>query len=457
MKPGYKSRLKITSLILLFSLLFGLFSLYGCALPADPSDKTDQNENDKTDKNENEENNEENNEDDSVSISGLTNPEKYTPFTISEEKVRSAIDAAMLKVDMSLELYGSDKFPTNFAKDEPYSARDNKGGWWQGFWTGMLWHAYELTENDKYRTTAQQHVLSFYQRIYQKNGVDNHDMGFLFSLSCVAAYRKTGDPTAKAAALMAADHLITRYNERSEFIQAWGEVGEEAEFRLIIDCLMNIPLLYWATEVTGDQKYKDMAYRHFLTTSEVIYRADGSTYHTYFFDANTGEPLRGATKQGAGDETTWSRGQSWGIYGPMLTHVYMKDEKSLEVFREAAIYYLNNIPSDYVAYWDLCYNDGDYEPKDSSSASIAACAFLEAAKHLDESDPYREIYLSAAHRIMNSLIDHYTTKDIPNVNGLLLHGTNSGQSGIDHMQIWGDYFYLEALHRLVDPDWQLYW
>ena len=143
----------------------------------------------------------------------------------------------------------------------------------------------------------------------------------------------------------------------------------------------------------------------------------------------------------------------------MLTYIYIKDQRALDTFVSAANYYLSYLPSDYVAYWDLSFGDGAYEPKDSSSAAIAVCAMLEAVKHMDESDPQRKLFLNASHRIMNSLIDSYLTKDIEESNGLLLHSTYSkpGNVGVDEMNIWGDYFYMEALHRMLDPEWELYW
>jgi unsaturated chondroitin disaccharide hydrolase len=284
-------------------------------------------------------------------------------------------------------------------------------------------------------------------------------MGFLYSPSCVAAYKLTGNEQAKEAAILAADHLISRYHQTGEFIQAWGSVGADDNYRLIVDCLMNIPLLYWATEATGDPIYRDIAYKHFKTTISVCYREDGSTYHTFYFDKNTGAPLKGVTHQGASDDSTWARGQAWGMYGPLLTYIYVKDERALDTFKSAANYYLTYLPEDYVAYWDLSFTDGSNEPRDSSSAAIAVCAMLEAIKHMDEDDPERRLYVNACNRIMNSLIDSYTTKDVPEANGLLLHGTYSkpGNHGVDEMTNWGDYFYMEALHRMLDPDWDLYW
>ena len=387
--------------------------------------------------------------------------EKYTDFEIPREKLEYALAEALKKIDYALPAF-TDKFPNECSKNNVYPAIDNNDGrstWTTGFWTGILWHAYELTGDYKYKDVANGHVPGFYERIEKKNGVNHHDMGFLYMPSCVAAYKLAGNVQGKDAALMAADHLITRYHETAEFIQAWGSVGADDNYRLIVDCLLNIPLLYWASEVTGDQKYHDIAYKHFSTTVSVCYREDGSTYHTYYFDKVTGLPLRGATAQGASDDSTWSRGQAWGMYGPMLTYIYVRDERALDTFKNAANYYLAYLPNDYIAYWDLSFTDGDDEPRDSSSAAIAVCAMLEAIKHMDERDPYRRLYYNACQRIMNSLIDDYITKNIPEANGLLLHGTYSkpGNNGVDEMTTWGDYFYMEALHRLLDPTWELYW
>ncbi len=384
--------------------------------------------------------------------------DKYGEFELSKYKLECAFLDALDKIDYALPTF-TDKFPSHASVDNVYEAVNNNSGWNEGFWTGILWHAYELTANEKYKDVATGQIDSFRYRIENRLGVDFHDMGFLYTPSCVAAYKLTGDESAKEAALMAADNLITRYHEKGEFIQAWGTLGSASEYRLIVDCLMNIPLLYWATEVTGNTKYRDAAYSHFKTTLDVCYRKDGSTYHTYFFDVTTGDPIRGETHQGVSDDSTWSRGQAWAMYGPLLTYVYERDEAALDAFRAAADYYLLHLPSDYVPYWDLSFTSGRSEPRDSSSAAIAVCALLEGAKYMDVNDPTRAKYINAAKRIMSSLIDSYTTKYDYRANGLLIHGTYNkpSNSGIDEMTIWGDYFYMEALHRMLDPEWELYW
>lgn len=391
-------------------------------------------------------------------IPAITNPEKYSEFTLPREKVEAALKEAFKKVDLGIEQFGY-KFPNEYSENNVYKTVENTFGWGNGFWSGILWHSYQLTGNEKYKEVALGQIPSYTKRIVEKIGVNHHDMGFLFSLSCVAAYKLTGNEEAKNAALMAAEHLTTRYRVPGDFIQAWGNVNDPKDNRLIIDCLLNIPLLYWASEVTGDKKYDEMAWKHFNTTIGVCCRPDASTYHTYYFDSETGAPVKGVTHQGAFDESAWARGQAWGIYGPMLTRTYKESDGAMQVFKATSSYFLNHLPEDYVPFWDLCFTDGDNEPRDTSSAAIACCGMLEALKHMDKADSLYSIYTNAVNRIMNSLIDKYTSKDVPEANGLLLHQTYAKPQGIgiDEMNIWGDYFYMEALHRLVEPDWKLFW
>ena len=391
-------------------------------------------------------------------IPAIKNAERYGDFDLPKEKLLYALGEAVKKIDYALPTF-TEKFPEHASVNNVYEAVDNDDGWNTGFWTGILWHAYEMTGNEKYKEVALSQVPSYLYRIENKIGVNHHDMGFVFIPSCVAAYKLTGNEDAKRAALLAAEHLTTRFQEKGEFIQAWGNVNDPKDYRLIVDCLLNIPLLYWASEVSGNPKYDDIGFKHFNTTTDVCCREDASTYHTYYFDPETGAPVKGVTHQGARDDSAWARGQTWGIYGPLLTYAHKKSEKAMKIFRATTNYYLSYLPEDYIAFWDLSFTDGDDEPRDSSSNAIALCGMLEGIKYMDDSDPDKKIYINACKRIMNSLIDNYLTKDIPEANGLLLHATYSKphKLGVDEMNIWGDYFYMEALHRMLDPDWALYW
>jgi len=379
---------------------------------------------------------------------------------LTEVKCREAMDFAVKQVEENLKEF-TDSFKKAYSEDGFYNPTPNVN-WTTGFWTGQVWLAYEWSMTDELKKAGQIQAKSFLDRIDRKVEVDHHDMGFLYTPSCVAAYKLVGDETAKEAAIKAADQLISRFQPVGEFIQAWGPMNQPENYRFIIDCLLNLPLLYWATEETGDQKYREIAEKHIHTAIANVIREDYSTWHTFFMNMETGEPDHGATCQGYKDGSAWARGQAWGIYGCALAYRYTRRPEYIEDFKHVTGYFLNHLPSDLVPYWDLEFGEGSDEPRDSSSASIAACGMLEMAKYLDESDA--AYYVSIAKKIMESVVEHYAVKDLEESNGLVLHSTYSKKSpyntctpeGVDECNIWGDYFYMEALTRL-SKDWNPYW
>ena len=378
----------------------------------------------------------------------IKNPERFLgPTMMTPEVIKKAIDDALVKIDkLWNDVEGG--FASHESKNGVYSKEDNltSAGWNTGFFTGMLWLAYEATGDEKYKERALSHIPSFYERIEKKLGVNHHDMGFLYVPSCVAAYKLTGDETAKKAAIMAADHLLTRYIEKGGYIQAWGNVGDQP--RLIIDCMNNIPLLFWAAGETGDDNYYNKAYNHAKVTISNIVREDASTHHTFYFNPD-GTPDRGATHQGAADDSCWARGQAWIISGLPISYRYTGNDDMPPLFEKVANYFLNRLPEDYVPYWDLIFGDGSGELRDSSSGAIAACGLIEMLPNIKD-EGLKEIYRGAADKIMYSLYNSYSTKDTPDSNGLLLHAVYSipHNLGVDECNIWGCYYYMEALLRL---------
>jgi len=365
---------------------------------------------------------------------------------MTTEVIECAVQDALKKIDLLMEMMGN-RLPSSHSENNVYPAMRNEEGWHQGFYCGMLWLAYEMSGEEKYRKKAESLIDSFYVRIVEKVGVNHHDMGFLYMPSCVAAYKLTGNERAKEAALLAADQLMSRYHEKAGFIQAWGQMG--ADMRLIVDCMNNIPLLYWAGEVTGNRKYWEVAEKHAWKTVKYAIRDDGSTYHTYYFDEQ-GNPIKGVTHQGAANDSTWARGQAWLISGIPLTYKYLKDSKFITYFEIVTNYFLNKLPEDYVPYWDMIFKDSDGEPKDSSAAAIAACGMLQMLPQLAEESHLKELYSGAVDKIMHSLCENYSTRNTPESNGLLLHATYHKRSGlgVDECNLWGCYYYMEALARL---------
>ncbi len=348
--------------------------------------------------------------------------------------------------------------------------------WTCGFWPGELWLAFSLTGDTAFRNAGREQVKSMAYRIEHKIAVDHHDMGFLYSPSCVAAWKLVQDKDARRAALLAADQLLSRYQEKGGFLQAWGAMGTPENYRYIIDCLLNTPLLYWTTAETGDKNYADKARLHTATCMRHSIREDGSTYHTFFMDIATGKPIRGETCQGYADDSVWARGQAWAVYGTALACRHDFHEEYREAFSKTAAFFLSRLPKDNVPYWDMIFNDdnavhdGETEPRDSSSASIVACGMLEMAAQLRKqgSAEDRAFATDCEHNarvLLKALADGYAVKEGSVSNGLVLHGTYSKKSpyntctpeGVDECVSWGDYFYMEALVRLLNPDWDSFW
>ena len=382
------------------------------------------------------------------------------PSPISDAEVETAMAVAVAQVRRNLpEFTYRAQNHSSVGNVYPAVANDQ---WTAGFWPGQIWLAFEHTGDKIFQYAAQIQVQSFLHRIENRIETDHHDMGFLYSPSCIAAWKLVGDEDGKRAALMAADQLMERFQPVGQFIQAWGRKGNPDEYRYIIDCLLNLPLLYWAAEETGREDYRDVALAHARTTLAHSVRPDDSTYHTFYMDPLTGAPVRGVTKQGYSDESYWARGQAWGIAGMALSYRYERLPAYRDAFERLLAFYLKRLPDDLVPYWDLVFSQKDDEPRDSSAAAIVACGLLEMAdlEEPEQAEHYRDL----AKRMVKSLVDTYAVKDPAISNGQLLHGTYSKKTphntcrgeGVDECVSWGDYYYLEALTRL-SRNWSSYW
>ena len=329
----------------------------------------------------------------------LKNAKRYeTPFRISEQKLSNAIDNAVAKLDKTLEKYGllypSGSYCDPTGKKFVMGPNDN---WLCGLHTGCFMIAYELCKDRKFFDAAANQMGDFRKRLDAKLNLSDHDVGFTFSPSCVAYYKMTGDESAKKSALEAAEHLYNMsYSQKGGFIvrRLCSEHEDPAWCRTMMDTLLNIPLFYWAYEQTGDKKFLDAANSQVDITNRYLIREDGSSYHHYQFEVDTHKPLYGVTFQGNRNESTWSRGHSWGVLGIPIAYGYTKDEELLRLQRDITYFMLDHLPDDYVPYWDYDFTDGD-EPRDSSAGAIAVCGLLEAAKYLPDSAPEKEIYITA--------------------------------------------------------------
>lgn len=374
----------------------------------------------------------------------------------NRETIDAILAAVLARIDNNLAVF-TDAFPAPSSIDGVYPAIDNVE-WTNGFWTGMLWLAYEATGAARYRQAAERQVATFTARIDQRINVDHHDLGFLYSLSCVAAWKLTGDTVARDTALEAARLLLARYLPAAGIIQAWGDLSDPAQAgRMIIDCNLNLPLLYWASEVTGDLAFARAADHHIEQAARHIVRPDNSTFHTFFMDPVTGAPREGKTHQGHSDDSCWARGQAWGISGFPLVNRYKADPALIELSARLANYYLNRLPDDLVCCWDLVFTGPPHE-RDSSAAAIAACGLLELARALPLLDPDRAAYEAAALATVEALGARYLLPLGQPGTGVLAHGVYHmpNKVGVDEACLWGDYFFLEALVRLTRA-WEPYW
>lgn len=321
------------------------------------------------------------------------------------------------------------------------------GAWTGGFWIGLLWAAFAASGDAALRARAEELLQRFMLRATEPR---NHDLGMMFCPSAVAGWQITGDVRYRQAALQAAESLAAQVHPQGHFIPGWGFFGND-DWRgaVLVDTLMNLPLLVWASEQTGDTRYCEIAVAHANTTLRQHLRPDGSTYHVYRFDPGSGAPRGGDTYQGRAPESCWSRGQAWALTGFALLAHGTGEDRYRRAAQRAARYYLDHLPPDGVPCWDFAVPVGD-GPRDSSAAAIASYGLLRLAE-LDATADQRNQrdYREAVYHTLHSLSTGYTAA--PHAPALLVHATADLPHGlgIDGSTVYGDYFYVQALQALV--------
>lgn len=319
--------------------------------------------------------------------------------------------------------------------------------WTSGFFPGSLWLMYQQTGDPTWRTQAESRQAAIES---QKTRTDTHDLGFMLFNSFGNGYRLTGNAAYTQTLLTAAGSLASRYNPNVGMIKSWDAWGgaKPTDYRVIIDNLMNLELLLWASKHGGKQEWYDMAVSHGLRAITDFVREDGSTYHVINYDSTSGAVVQKYTHQGYGAESTWARGQAWGIYGFTMLYRETGDQRFLEVARTVAERYLERLPSDHMPYWDFDAPNIPDEPRDSSAAAVAASGLLELWQL--EPDAARKVtYRTAAENTLSSLASPAYLAQGTASQAILLHGTYHKPAGkFDTGTTWGDYYFLEALLRL---------
>jgi unsaturated chondroitin disaccharide hydrolase len=451
--------MKKTLATILLLVLFCQLFLTSCQFidSLSGNDKNDDvGENDNTDKNDDTNKNEGNTNDSPTSTDV---PDRFkVAYTIDREKLERAAEAATEKLYRLYE-EGGVAFPATSSTNYQYTYGANNN-WTAGMYTASYLMAYQLTGDQKYADIVNEMIDTFVYRVDNRVGMGDHDVGFAFMPSCIGAYKILGSGEAKAAALRAVEYYYdTSYSKEGKFIIRAFSWNSFEGFRTMMDSQMNASLLFWAGDYLNTKVYSKAALDHTMTTIDLLVRDDGSTYHHYQFDPDTAEPLYGVTWQGYADESCWSRGQSWGIYGFSIAHSYTESEEILNAQRDVTYYMLSHLPEDLVPYWDYTFTDGSDEPRDTSAAAIAVCGMLDMAQRLPEGSEQRLIYESAAAQIMEVLIDHYTGDIGVEYDGLINTVTHAKPQGhaIEECAPYADYFYLEALARYLKEDFIRPW
>lgn len=319
--------------------------------------------------------------------------------------------------------------------------------WTSGFWPGVLWYEYENTKNPVWKNRADSFTRSLKPLAYQS--ATDHDLGFQIYCSYGNGFRLTGDTSYKTILIAAADTLATLFNPLVGTILSWPAMVSKRDWphNTIIDNMMNLELLFWASKNGGGKKLFDIAVKHAVTTMHNHFRADYSSYHVVVYDTVTGKKIKGITHQGYKDNSMWARGQSWAIYGFTMCYRESKNPEFLEFAQHVADVYLNRLPDDQIPYWDFSAPGIPDAPKDASAAAIAASALLELSTFVADKSK-AEIYRSKAAQMLLILSsDAYQSRNVNNA--FLLHSTGNEPQGteIDASIIYADYYYLEALLR----------
>jgi unsaturated chondroitin disaccharide hydrolase len=326
--------------------------------------------------------------------------------------------------------------------------------WWtNGFWGGMLWLMHHETGNEKYQEIANISEEKLDQCFQQYNGL-HHDVGFMWLPTSVANYKVTGNVRSRTRALHAANLLAGRFNLAGRFIRAWNDLDEgDTRGWAIIDCMFNIPLLYWASEETGDPRYKQIAMAHADTAMTAFVRPDGSVNHIVEFDPFHGGVVKTYGGQGYEEGSSWTRGQTWALYGFMMSYIHTGKEEYLHTAKRIAHYFMANIPDNGIIPVDFRQPE---EPayEDSTAAAIAACGLIEIAKAVGEHE--QAVYVHAALKLLRTLDELRSSWSIDTDN-FLINGTAAYHNPNRHTAIiYGDYYFLEAVFKLKGNDLYLW-
>lgn len=328
--------------------------------------------------------------------------------------------------------------------------RINDGiNWWtNGFWGGMMWLMYHESGDQKYAEIARFSEEKLDQCFQDFYGL-HHDVGFMWLPTAVADYRLTGNAESRKRGLHAANFLAGRFNPVGKYIRAWNDISDEdTRGWAIIDCMLNLPLLYWAEEETGDPRFRHIAMMHADTIMEYFIRSDGSVEHIVEFDPVHGGVVKTYGGQGYENGSSWTRGQAWAIYGFMMSYIHTDKTEYLNTAMRVAHYFIANIPKSGIIPLDFRQPKEDIW-EDSSAAAIAACGLIEIARAVGIGE--KELYWNTALKLLKTLDEKRSnwTKDCD----CIIENCSEAYHSQKHIHmIYGDYFFMEAVFKLKEND-----
>ncbi|MCL5128462.1 glycoside hydrolase family 88 protein [Algibacter sp. L4_22] len=320
--------------------------------------------------------------------------------------------------------------------------------WTSGFWPGELWYLYEFNNEKTWEQTADK--FTEYLKPLSVTPALDHDLGFQVFNSYGNGYRLTKNPEYKDVILKTADTLATLFNPNVGTILSWPRDVPNMEWpqhNTIMDNMINLELLFWASKNGDNKALYDMAVSHADVTMENQFRPDYSSYHVVIYDKDTGEKIKAVTHQGYSDSSMWARGQSWAIYGYTMVYRETKDPKYLDFAQKVTQVYLDRLPEDLIPYWDFDDPNIPNVERDASAAAVVASAILELSTFTKDENLAKE-YREKGEKMLEELSKNYQSKDVNTA--CLLHSTGHApaNSEIDYSIIYADYYYVEALLRL---------
>lgn len=372
--------------------------------------------------------------------------EKSTPSDKALLKsIQQAIQRSEVQYKYMMKRLPQDKFPKTYNQEKDELITSGSGWWCSGFYPGTLLYLYEQTK-DKTLYDESARILKLLEK--EQFNKTTHDLGFMMYCSFGNANRIAPQPAYDEILLNSAKSLSTRFNEKVGCIRSWD--SKSSDFVVIIDNMMNLELLFWATKKSGDSTYYKIAVTHANTTMKNHFRPDKSSYHVLNYNPETGEVQQKKTAQGAADESAWARGQAWGLYGYTVMYRETKDKKYLDQAVAIAEFILNhpNLPADKVPYWDFNAPGIPNALRDASAASIMSSALLELRGYVDAAKGKR--YTDNAKQMLQSLVsDNYLAAEGTNGGFILKHGVGHlpVKSEVDVPLTYGDYYLVEAMMR----------